>query len=161
MRFNSWFKNSIQTFKYPCAYTWVKYLQCHWSSQGSSWSSEGSSAHWMIFIGWMAGQICHAIPENGFNSPVLQAHYNIEIPVPLCIDATKEQGRKDQIRNRNSCSHGCWRSTGKLCQGCVPLPPNSSVIEDLPSVKPATPFRKEPKVHILSGYKLGSPNWAA
>lgn len=54
---------------------------------------------------WLAGgQICYAVPENGFNSPVFHIHYNIEIPNPLCADAKTEGGGKAQIRNRNSYS---------------------------------------------------------
>lgn len=57
---------------------------------------------------WLAaGQICYAVPENGFNSLVLQIHYNIEIPDPLCTDAKTEGSGKAQIRNRKSYSRGC------------------------------------------------------
>lgn len=58
---------------------------------------------------WLAGWLirCHALPENGFNSPLLQIHDNTEIPAPFCIDATTEEGGKTQIRNMNSCFHGC------------------------------------------------------
>lgn len=77
---------------------------------------------WALLAGWLASQICHAIPENGFNSALLQFHYYIEIPAILCIDDTTEGG-KTWIRNRNSCSHGCRIRKGKLCQGCVPLCP--------------------------------------
>lgn len=45
----------------------------------------------LSFTGFLAGQISHAIPENGFSSPPLLIHYYPEIPVILCCNTTTEE----------------------------------------------------------------------
>lgn len=106
----------------------------------------GQLTGWALLAGWLIR--CHALTANGFNSPLLQIHDNTEIPAPFCIDATTEEGGKTQIRNMNSCFHGCWMRIGKLCQ---------KKTQNLPSVKkPVASFRREPKIYILWGYKYES-----
>lgn len=120
-----------------CADDWS--VCCPTNVAGSACGAEGCAAHSVSFPGTLAGQICQAIPEYGFNSSPLLIHY---YEIPATLHWCHNRSGKAWIKNRSSCSMDVkWEeeSCVKAVSHCAQYVP---VTDNFPSLKPAVPSRR-------------------